>query len=198
MENGTSSTVSFLPVKKDIDITKLRNKEYALGDIVDTMPNEQVIGSIDDKKVVLKTGKFGLYALCDGTSVSITLEEGQTHNDIDISTVEGLIRSKREGTSTNSSIVRTINNQSSIRNGKYGQYIYYKTEKMTKPSFIKLQGFSGDYMSCPETELETWIQHSRSVTPIHAGTTSKTGDDFNRNKRKQTSSRGPQKNKKGN
>jgi len=198
MENGTSSTVSFLPVKKDIDITKLRNKEYALGDIVDTMPNEHVIGSIDDKKVVLKTGKFGLYALCDGTSVSITLEEGQTHNDIDISTVEGLIRSKREGTSTNSSIVRTINNQSSIRNGKYGQYIYYKTEKMTKPSFIKLQGFSGDYMSCPETELETWIQHSRSVTPIHAGTTSKTGDDFNRNKRKQTSSRGPQKNKKGN
>ena len=169
-DNGNSSTsVSFLPVKKDIDITKLRNKEYALQDIVDTMPSEQVIGTIDNKNVLLKSGKYGLYALCDGTSVSITLEEGQTRNDIDISEVERLIRSKREGSSTNSSVVRTINKQSSIRNGKYGQYIYYKTDKMTKPRFIKLQGFSGDYMNCPEVELEAWIQNSNVPSSTYSG-----------------------------
>ena len=159
-EAGTSN-VSFLPVKKDIDITKLRNKEYSISDIVDSLPSEHVIGSMNDKNIVLKNGKYGLYATCDGTSVSITLEEGQTHNDIDISVVERLIRDKREGNSTTSSIVRKINDNSSIRNGKYGQYIYYKTEKMTKPSFIKLQGFAGNYMECPVSELEMWIQNSR-------------------------------------
>lgn len=184
-DNGNSSTsVSFLPVKKEIDITKLRNKEYTLQDIVDTMPNEQVIGSIDNKNVLLKSGKYGLYALCDGTSVSISLEEGQTRNDIDISEVERLIRSKREGSSTNSSVVRTINKQSSIRNGKYGQYIYYKTDKMTKPRFIKLQGFSGDYMNCPEVELEAWIQNSNVPSSTYSGN-SKPVKESSRIKRKE-------------
>lgn len=184
-DNGNSSTsVSFLPVKKEIDITKLRNKEYTLQDIVDTMPNEQVIGSIDNKNVLLKSGKYGLYALCDGTSVSITLEEGQTRNDIDISEVERLIISKREGSSTNSTVVRTINKQSSIRNGKYGQYIYYKTDKMTKPRFIKLQGFSGDYMNCPEVELEAWIQNSNVPSSTYSGN-SKPVKESSRIKRKE-------------
>jgi DNA topoisomerase-1 len=178
-EPGTSK-ISFVPVKKDIDISKLRNKEYTLSDIIDTMPNEQIIGSLANKDIVLKNGKFGLYAICDGTSVSITLEDGQTQNDIDISVVERAIKDKREGNSTNnSSIVRVINSESSIRNGKYGQYIYYKTAKMSKPSFIKLQGFSGNYLECPASELEMWIKNSRGDIPASAsaaeakGTTSK-------------------------
>ena len=92
--------------------------------------------------------------------------------------VERAIKDKREGNTTNnSSIVRVINSESSIRNGKYGQYIYYKTAKMSKPSFIKLQGFSGNYLECPASELEIWIKNSRGDIPASAaeakGTTSK-------------------------
>jgi len=57
----------------------------------------------------------------------------------------------------NSTIIRIINNNSSIRNGKFGHYIYYKTNEMTKPKFIKLMGFKGDYKTCVLTELEQWI-----------------------------------------
>ena len=35
-----------------------------------------------------------------------------------------------------------------IRKGKFGDYIFYKTEKMKKPRFLKLKGFAEDYKSC--------------------------------------------------
>ncbi len=158
-----SDKISFLPVKKDIDVGKLRNNGYDLEDLIEEFKSDQVIGTFGDKDIILKTGKYGMYATCDGTSVSIVLEEGQTPNDVDVSTVKGQIEAKRKGTQTNSSIVRTINSNASIRNGKYGQYIYYKTDKMLKPNFIKLQGFSGDYLKCPLTELELWINNTRGV-----------------------------------
>jgi len=191
-----NSTISFLPVKKDIDVGKLRNKEYTLNDVLDTQPIEQIIGNIEDKNIILKMGKYGLYASCDGTSVSITLDDGQTRNDIDIDTVVGLIIAKRKGGSTNASIVRIINEDSSIRNGKYGQYIYYKTEKMTKPSFIKLQGFKGSYIECPVSELEMWINNARPSTgsSSQSNSTGNTADETTTNKRRATF-RAPQKNK---
>ena len=45
----------------------------------------------------------------------------------------------------------------SIQTGKFGDYIFYKTEKMKTPKFIKLQGFKGDYKTCPVSLLEQWI-----------------------------------------
>ena len=36
----------------------------------------------------------------------------------------------------NSNIVREINAEMSVRKGKYGDYIFYKTGKMKKPRFL--------------------------------------------------------------
>ena len=41
---------------------------------------------------------------------------------------------------TQSNIVKQLNNTMSIRKGKYGHYVFYKTDKMKKPKFISMKG----------------------------------------------------------
>jgi hypothetical protein len=51
----------------------------------------------------------------------------------------------------------------SIRRGKYGDYIFYKTTKMKTPKFFKLAGFVGDYRNCEKHVLLEWIKTTHSV-----------------------------------
>jgi len=63
-----------------------------------------------------------------------------------------------------SQIVRVIDDNSSIRNGRFGPYIFHKTSKMSKPEFIALKGFAqkyGDYNKCDIKVLKEWIDISR-------------------------------------
>ena len=62
-------------------------------------------------------------------------------------------------------IARVIDDHSSIRNGRFGPYIFYKTPKMSKPDFIPLKGFAqknGDYTKCDIALLKEWIIASSS------------------------------------
>jgi len=52
---------------------------------------------------------------------------------------------------------RIISEDASLRKGKYGYYIYYKKLKMKKPRFLKLDGFSGDYLTCDIAVLRDWF-----------------------------------------
>ena len=54
--------------------------------------------------------------------------------------------------------IRTLNPYASIRDGKYGTYIFYKTPSMKKPKFISLQGFPYTYTECDIELLLHWIE----------------------------------------
>ena len=41
---------------------------------------------------------------------------------------------------TQSNIIKRLNEEMSVRKGKYGHYVYYKTNKMKKPRFINMKG----------------------------------------------------------
>ena len=61
-------------------------------------------------------------------------------------------------------IVRMIDEHTSIRNGRFGPYIFYKTVKMSKPEFIPLKGFAqlhGNYATCDISLLKEWVVGSR-------------------------------------
>ena len=60
-------------------------------------------------------------------------------------------------------IVRKINDDISIRNGKYGDYIFYKTTAMKNPTFLKLKGFSGDYKTVPLNDIMEWIKTTYKI-----------------------------------
>ena len=80
-------------------------------------------------------------------------------SDITIEDVRPLIENKTP-VSSSSSIIRNVNNDISIRNGKYGHYIFYKTDKMNKPKFIKLKGFKGDYNNCHLDDLVKFVANN--------------------------------------
>jgi hypothetical protein len=54
-------------------------------------------------------------------------------------------------------MVRVITDEISIRNGKYGDYIFYKTSLMKNPTFLKIKGFTEDYKVCPVANIVEWI-----------------------------------------
>ena len=60
-------------------------------------------------------------------------------------------------------MVRKITDDISIRNGKYGDYIFYKTSEMKNPTFLKLKGFTEDYKTCSISSIIEWIQKTYKI-----------------------------------
>lgn len=58
------------------------------------------------------------------------------------------------GKNINSSIILEVNDDISIRKGKFGPYIFYKKESMKKPRFLKLKKTWKQYN---KNELLDWI-----------------------------------------
>ena len=154
-------TPQFLSVKKDIDLNKLRRGEYTLEDIVDNKITSNAIGLYEDEPVYIKAGKYGKYLEWKGHTQSlkhlkqpiceITLEDV-------LEIVYDLHNDSSNDNSKKTGILRIINEDASIRKGNYGNYIFYKNSKMKKPRFLKLDGFSGDYLTCELTVLQKWFK----------------------------------------
>jgi len=143
----------FISVKKDIDLEKLKNGEYKLEDITQNNQIDKILGKYENTDLILKKGKFGLYVTWGNNKKSI--------NNININeasiTLDDVI-SFINKTATNTTILREITKDISIRNGQYGHYIFYKTNKMTKPKFIKLNNFNDDYLNCPRDSILDWLK----------------------------------------
>ena len=148
--------ITFKPVKKDIDIDKLQNKEYTLEELIEEKQDNsgKLLGDHNGELVYLKKGKFGLYLVWGEnkqTLKNINLKE----HEITLENIKQYLLSK---------IVREINNNLSIRNGKYGDYIFYQTSAMKKPRFYALNGFEDDYKKCNLSELKEWILTKHNIT----------------------------------
>ena len=127
--------LKFKSVKKDINIEKLKRGEYKLKDIVQSAYKKNVLGKYKNKEVVLKNGKYGLYVTVDGKNTSIKTDKSE-----DEIVLEDVIPFLETSKQSNSSILKQLNDSISIRKGKYGPYVFYKTDKMKKPRFINMKG----------------------------------------------------------
>lgn len=155
--------VVFKSVKQDLDFSLLKEGKYNLEEIIqDKDDKEHIIGQYKDQDVIIKKGRYGLYATLKDTKENISLSKLGNRPIDNIKWQEVLLELEKERKPSSASLIkqpiRKINENASIRNGQYGDYIFYKTEKMKTPKFIKLQGFKEDYKTCPISLLETWIQ----------------------------------------
>jgi DNA topoisomerase-1 len=162
-EKDGKEEVIFKSVKKDIDVTKLKNGEYQIDDITDTnkKTNTQYnLGKYEGKDVILRKGKFGLYASWGENSK--TLKE-LGNRPIENITFEEVLEILEKG----SNIVREINTSLSIRKGPKGDYIFYKNSKMKKPQFYDIKLFkletNEDYKICDLTILKSWIMEKYNI-----------------------------------
>ena len=149
----------FLSVRKDIDLDKLKNGDYKLEDIVEDNMLNRLLGKYENEDMYLKKGKFGMYVVWGENKKSLN---GINLNETSIELNDVLEYLKNQST-TNSSIIRALRKDLSIRSGKYGDYIFYKTEKMSKPKFYKLIGFDEDYKKCELDIILHWIKEKYKV-----------------------------------
>ena len=163
--------IIFKKVKPGLIFDDLKTGSYtSLSDIiVDDSSLERVVGTYGGFSVTLKNGRFGIYVLwgkngenrksfkCGKNMSDISLEEVICHieNDSNNSTRDGVA-----GTTIGdvTDIVRIVNDDMSIRKGKYGCYIFYKTVKMKKPKFISLKTFKLDYNKCSTSDIISWVK----------------------------------------
>ena len=155
-----NNNISFKKVIQDIDYDKLKNGNYKLHELVDNNQKEKTLGKINNTPVILKTGKYGLYFTHNNNNISASNIEKEFHN-INIDDFNELLKIKQQ----NQNIIRNIDEYTSIRNGKYGDYVYYKNSKMKKPRFIKLNDFIkqygvNSYKSCNIDLLTKWVNNN--------------------------------------
>lgn len=146
---------TFKKVKEGINLTKLKNGEYTLADIIQTKAaakNDNIIGKHKDSDVVLRNGRYGMYIEWKGNKINITIEKD--YKDVTLDDVREYLVSP---------IIREITKDASIRVGKYGDYIYYKTSRMKKPRFLHLKKFVGDYKTMEKKELIEWINETHKI-----------------------------------
>jgi len=163
--------VTFIPVKKDLDITQAHLLK--LEDIIEptttaTTKANGLIGKYKGEDLFIKKGKYGLYAQWsrDGKQESMSLKEleGKTIEQVEYLDVLRILekdttldREKPVG------FVRELSSTLSIRTGKFGDYIFYKKPRVKTPQFFKLKDFNSDARKCDKEVLLNWIKLTYNV-----------------------------------
>ena len=160
--NKEDGKLGFYGVKPDLNIDKLKAGTYKLEEIiVSSEDNNKLLGQYKGNELYLKHGKFGYYLECD--KIKKSLNYTKINVPIKNITYEDAINILDNCEEGNNLLVRKIDENLSIRKGKYGDYIFYKTEKMKKPLFFKLKGFDDDYKNCSLTNIRTWIKEKYEI-----------------------------------
>jgi DNA topoisomerase-1 len=157
---AVNDTFEYKKIKPDIkiDLDKLQKGEYCQEELIEDK-KEQIIGELDGVPIILKSGPYGEYIEYSDKKESIkSLGECKTSNEI----VEAF-KNKISSQTIDNKMIRILTNELSIRNGKFGAYIHYKTEKMTKPKFLNIQKFKESYRNCSEEILMKWIKDTYNI-----------------------------------
>ena len=154
--------LGFYGVKSDIDIDKLKEGKYKLEEIiVSTEDNNKLLGMYKGNELYLKNGKYGYYLECGEIKKSLqTVKINIPFKNIQLEDAISIIESAEKA---NNSLIRKIDETLSIRNGRYGPYIFYKTEKMKRPQFLKLTGFDLNYNTCSIENIRSWIKEKYDI-----------------------------------
>jgi DNA topoisomerase-1 len=140
----------------------------------------RMMGQYQGQDIIIKSGKYGAYIVWGATNLSLKPllgggRGGKSEFDLTLQDVIAFIERSTGGTGESAAaaagegdtgapvqgqIMRTIDENTTIRYGRYGPYIFHKTAKMTKPAFVALKGFAekhGNYITCDAAVLHEWI-----------------------------------------
>jgi len=140
-----------------IDLEKLETGKYTYSDLEGE--KNVTLGKFQDYDVILKNGKYGPYVEWNKTNVSI---KDLVLEDVKLDIIIPMIQQKLDSSSDrkpeiSKDILRIIDSDIQIRNGKFGPYVFHKTATMKKPTFIPLKNFKGDVERCQKETIVQWI-----------------------------------------
>ena len=137
-----------------IDMDKLEAGEYTFEMLAET--ERRILGIWNEHEIELKSGKYGAYVEY-GDEIKVSLSKiKKTLDKIVLEDVLPLLGVAHKPTT----VLRVLSPTLSIRNCKFGPYIFYKTEKMKNPKFYDLKGFEQGFGVCDAEELIEWIKNT--------------------------------------
>jgi len=153
--------IEYLPGNKEIkiDIEKLKNKEYTLSELVE--PSSQCLGKYEEADVYLKNGRYGYYVEW-GDSTESMKDIQVPVSEITIEIVIEYLKQKKEN-QLDVSILRTITTNMSVRRGKFGAYVFYKTPSMKKPTFLNIKKFPEGFLACSQETIQQWLSTQYNI-----------------------------------
>lgn len=152
-EKEGNEVKQYYNVKKDIyiDIKRLKEGYYSVKDIIEEQTD--YVGEHNGQPIHIKNGRFGLYLEWGDKKKSLkgimsTMRKLELQEAIDILISED---------APDKNVLRKLTNNLSVRKGKYGPYVYYKTDAMKSPKFLNIKKFKGNYFECEVNELVSWL-----------------------------------------
>jgi DNA topoisomerase I len=178
-------------VKEGIDIGRLNRGEYTLDELLEKKES-RVIGEYLDSPISIARGPFGWYVAYKETKMGCktllvgggkveadegevekvtkkrgkVLEEEEPDDEEVYSAFVKYMDTKDDSKEGVAGMIRELTPDLSIRNGKYGGYIFYKTASMKKPKFFALKGFKESYRFCQKDVLMEWIRTTHQIKGI--------------------------------
>jgi DNA topoisomerase-1 len=154
--------------KENTEKIIIKNHENNHQDSTDV--GERIVGTYVGFDIVLKNGRFGKYVVWGKSGIHRkSIEKTHLQNkDFYLISLDEVVRfiendladDDGNGDTTTGGdgggcggIVRFINDDISIRSGKYGNYIFYKTIQMKKPKFISLKHFNKNIYTCSQADI---------------------------------------------
>jgi DNA topoisomerase-1 len=143
----------YRPVKKtiQIDLEVLKSGGYSIDELLEI--KNGVLGMYNEQEVYIKTGRYGPYIECGEKRESLKGIEKK----IEEITLEDAIP-LLEGEKQDKNILRKINDEMSVRRGKFGNYVFYKNDSMTKPQFFNIKKFKECPITCDKDIFIKWIE----------------------------------------
>jgi DNA topoisomerase-1 len=125
---------------------------------------EKKLGKYQGIDLYLKKGKYGLYVEWGNNKKSMKEFGNRPIENIDyIDVIKILEKDNLLDINKPVGLLRQVNENISIRCGQYGNYIYYKNNKMKTPAFYKLTNFKGDCINCDKKLLLDWISDTYHI-----------------------------------
>jgi len=170
LENTTKkSNVSFIPLKRGLDIKvlndfeQLHGRQLTLDDVIESSNSiKDSLGKYKGHDLFLKNGKYGPYAQW-GSNMKSLKELDKPTDKMEYMEVIKFLDCDILDPTKPVGLIRELTSNLSIRTGKFGDYIFYKKPRAKKPEFLKLNDFKSEYKTCDKDLLINWIKQTYKI-----------------------------------
>jgi DNA topoisomerase-1 len=163
--------VEYKSIKKDLklDLEKIKAGKYSIDELIEI--KKDYLGKYESNDVLIKSGQYGPYIQCGDIRESIQkikkpIEQITLEDVLPLlnknTEFEDISQNKIEAVASKN-VLRIIDNDTSIRKGKFGAYVYYKTKEMKTPNFFNLKSFKKGFAVCNISELKDWLKTTYNI-----------------------------------
>jgi topoisomerase IA-like protein len=139
-------SMTYMPVNSsNLDLERARDGKYTTSELLHV--KEHCLGQHEGHNVILKQGRYGSYLAWNGKKVPA--------RDPDLGLENAVALLQHRAPPIAPGVLRIINTDCSVREGKFGPYLFYKTSEMKTPTFYSLRGL--EWKTTSDDALLKWL-----------------------------------------